>query len=532
VDITWTSGLSSIDGLGSARHSDGTHADQGGLVPVPARASDVPDEADVRQWLTCLRQPDRLAETSLVALLRDQGRLPETETGIEVGRAAAALLTESIERLRAADGASREEQLPYDVLQTSFLSGMKRVQAASRLGISPRQLTRYRSRAIHLLRVELATVAPAPTSVYRFPPVPAIIDFQARPAMSNRIVQALDAERFVHVHGHMGIGKTCLVADLAVRVASGRPVLWYRFRGGVNDSLASLLFELGEHLRGRGRPAPAEAFGSAGVVDLGLVSRMIVRDLDGLPLMLVLDDYHVVDGDSAVAGFLDDATARLTGLRVVTIGRHSDPPAGAGMAIEVQPMTRLETQNLLSQLSVRTSPEMGDAIQRWTAGLPQLIRLAGSWLRSASDEEVARGLTGFTDLEEVQSFLLGSIAELIDTADRTVLDAASVFRQPFNNEALAFVGNLSVGTVRDTSRRLVRAHVGARSRDGNVAFFHGSVREYFYSRLTPQRRAELHGRVAEWYDRTEQREEAAFHRAQAEQDPPAPRRTPRRKLPT
>ncbi len=480
---------------------------------VATRATNVPAEADVRLWLTCLRQPDRLAETSLVDLLREQGRLPSTDSGVELGRAAAAALTQSIERLRPADGASREEQLPYDVLHTAFLADLKRVQAASRLGISPRQLSRYLSRAIRLLQTELAAGAPSPTSVYRFRPVPAIIDFQPRPAMSNALANALESHRFVHVHGHMGIGKTCLVADLAVRLAKSRPVLWYRFRSGVNDSLTSLLFELGEHLRGRGRSAAADALGPG--ADLSLVGRLVVRDLDGLPLLIVLDDYHVVGDDSVIAGFLDDAAARLRDLIVVTIGRHSDPPAGAGTALEVQPMTRMETQTLLAQLGLRTKPEMGDAIQRWTAGLPQLIRLAGSWLRSASDEEVARGLTGFTDLDEVQSFLLGSIAELIDTADRRVLDAASMFRQPFNNEALAFVAELSVGAVRDTSRRLVRAHVGSRSRDGNVAFFHASVREYFYSRLHPELRSNLHHRMAEWYDRVGDREESDFHGSQA-----------------
>lgn len=460
-----------------------------------------------------LRQPDRLAETSLVPLLREQGRLDAELGGVELGEAAGAALIAAIERLRPAAGSAREAQLPYLVLQNSFLSGMKREQSASRLGISTRQLTRYRSRAIQLLGAELARPPVETPATYRFPPVPAISDFQSRPALTRGLLRALAEQHFVHVHGHSGIGKTALIADLAVNGGIGRPVLWHRFRSGLNDSLASLFFELAEHLRARGRPTTASTLAkSMPTPDLNLLTRLLVRELDGLPTLLVLDDYHVVEAAGSIGAFLDDAVTRLPELHVITIGRHSDPPAGTRLTVEIQPMTRLETQTLLDQLGVRATPELASSIQRWTAGLPQLIRLAASWLRTVSEAEVSRGLAAFNELDEVQDFLLSSIAELMGTADRAVLDAASVFRQRFNDSAVAYVAGLSAGTVRDTSRRLVRAHVGTRSREGTVAFFHISVREYFYSRLSDERRLQLHERAGEWCLNANMSDEALYHR--------------------
>lgn len=473
----------------------------------------VPDENEVRRWLMVLRQPDRLAETSLVDLLRDQGRLDAERSGVEAGEAAGAALVAAIERLRPGPGSSREAQLPYLVLHSSFLAGMKREQAASRLGISTRQLTRYRTRAFQLLGTELVRPPEQTPTTYRFPPVPAISEFQPRPALMRGLLKTLSEQHYVHVHGHMGIGKTSLVADLAVNAGVGRPVLWHRFRRGLNDSLASLLFELAEHLRARGRPSTAISLAeSLPSPDLNLLSRLLVRELDGLPTLLILDDYHVAEHETAIAALLDDAVTRLPELHVITIGRHSDAPPGARATFEVQPMTRLETQTLLEQLGVKTSPELAQSIQRWTAGLPQLIRLAASWLRTVGDAEVTKGLAAFSELEEVQDFLLGSIAELMGNADRAVLDAASVFRQRFNDAAVAHVAGLSVGTVRDTSRRLVKAHVGTRSREGSVAFFHISVREYFYSRLTAAQRSELHARAEEWCALAKLPEEVAHHR--------------------
>lgn len=471
---------------------------------------------DVRRWLDLLHQPDHLAETNIIEVLRDLGRLPTELVGVDAGRAAAKALVASIERLRPADAAGPDEHLPYRVLHTCFVADLKAAAAARQLGMSTRSLTRWRGRAIRLLALELlARVAPTPDG-YRFSPIPAILDFQPRPGVTGKLRHGLTHDRYLHVHGPKGIGKTCLVAELAIELQAATPVLWYRFRTGVNDSAGTLLFEVAEHLRGRGKPQSAEAITRAApAIDVGPISRLVLRDLNGTPLLLVLDDYHLAEHDPAIAGFLDDAVPRLPDLRVITIGRHSEPPPGVGASYVVPPMTRLETEQLLVHAGVRSDPVMTDGIRRWTAGIPQLIKLAATWLTTASDAEVTRGLTAFTELDEVQNFLVGSVAELIDNADRAVLDAASMFRQHFNDAALAHVADSSIGAVADTSARLVHSHVATRSRAGDVAFFHTSIREYFYQRLASPRRAELHRRAADWYLRHGNPSEARYHERMA-----------------
>lgn len=481
--------------------------------PPQHEASEVPSEDDVRRWLGHLHQPDLLAQTNIVDVLRNQGRLSSDQTGVDLGRAAATLLAESIERLKPAPDASPDQKLIYRVLQTRYLLGLKHAQAAHRLDVSSRQLSRWAARAVTLLTTELAGTPLVPTEAYRFTPIPAIIDFQARPAVTSRLRLCLTQHRYAHVHGPKGIGKTSLVAELAIELQSVAPVLWYRFRPGINDSAATLLFEIAEHLRMRSRPDSATALAHGfPAVDIGLISRLMLRELSGMPLILVLDDYHFGEHDPAIAGFLDDAVTRLTDLRVITIGRHTNPPQGAGATYVIPPMSRLEAQQLLAQAGVEVDPAMAEAIRRWTTGVPQLIRLAASWLAAASESEVTRGLAAFNELDEVQDFLLGSIAELIDTADRAVLDAASIFRRYFSDEALAYVIDSTVGAVRDTSRRLVHSHVATRSRNGDVAFFHTSIREYFYQRLTPESRPRLHLRAADWYARHGSPDEARHHR--------------------
>jgi ATP/maltotriose-dependent transcriptional regulator MalT len=514
--------------------------------PTPGQRPPAPTEANIRRWLTWLAQPNTPPDAALTDLLRRHGELPAGGTETQSNRAVATALRQVIERFRAGPDAPWREQLPYRVLQTCYLAGLKHFQAASELALSPRQLSRERTRAVRLVQAALAdalaeagpsatTLPPAdepPPSVtptpnapsYQFTPIPAILDFQNRAATISQLGRLVTRDRFVHVHGPRGIGKTCLVAELALDRRAATPVLWYRFRAGVNDTPASLLFELAEHLRSRGRPSPAEKFDTPTPPEPAILGRLILRELTDLPLLLVLDDFHVVEHDPTIAGFLDDAVSRLQQLHVIVIGRHADPPDASATSFEIPPMTRLETQKLLTQAGLRPNPSMAHAIQRWTAGIPQLIRLAATWLQAANDDEIARGLTAFTELDTVQAFLLGSITELVASADRTVLDAASLFRQHFSDEAVAHVAGLTVGTVRDTSRRFVTAHLATRSRNGDVAFFHASVREYFYNRLDEPRRSQLHQRAANWFETHGFPDEARHHRtAAARSTKPAPR---------
>jgi len=494
----------------------GAHDSLSETIFVSTAANGPPTEADVRRWLSLLERPDRLVDSDLVTLFRARSLLPAELTGLDAARAAARTLVELIERIRPADGAARRQYLPYRVLHLCFVQGMKNVQVAQQLGMSVRQLSRERGAGVRLLQVELEKAAApvAETRQYRFMPIPAILDYQPRLHVSTGLGRALAEHKLVHVHGPRGIGKTSLVAEFAIEHERVTPVLWYRVRRGVNDTLPSLLFEIAEHLMTRGPTVVAAAI-EAGSVDPGVLTRMVIRELAALNLLLVLDDYHIAEGDLAIAGFIDDAANRLDGLRVITISRHSDPPSGSRASIDVPAMTRIETQKLLAQYGVRTTPAMADRIRKWTSGIPQLISFAASWLHIASDEDVARGLEAFAEYDAVQTFLLDSISELVAAAERSVLDAASVFRQQYNDEALAQVAGLTIGAVRDTNRRLIRSHLATRSRSGSVAFFHTSVREYFYSRLEPERRAELHSRAAAWYEGHAQPAEARYHREAA-----------------
>jgi ATP/maltotriose-dependent transcriptional regulator MalT len=502
-----------------------------GVAGPPGPVRSAVTDADVRRWLRSLHRPDRLAEPRLRDLLSTHQLLPDPASDLTVGKAAVELLLAAMERMRAPDRATRHERLPYLVLRLCDVERAKVFQAANKLGLSERQLTRERARAIAVLREELVAPTPPPApSSYRPHPVPRIRDFLPRPALVEQIERALVRHRLVVVAGPPGIGKTSTVAEVAAMLAKSTALLWCRFRPGITDSAPALLFELGEYLASRGS-ADLDTYLSSALPDIdpALAGRLALRDLALQPHLMVFDDFQFVEQDDRIRGMIEDFAARLADIRIIVISRHRDTSLAGSHTLALPALVAGETERLMAVRGAEPEPGLVDLVQSWTSGIPHLVSLAATWLRTNSETDLTAAAASLNDLAEVQAFLLESITELLDPDDRGVLEAASIFRDQFTDQALAYVADQTRGAVMDASRRLVNAHIATRSRTGDCAFFHASVRDYVYQRLDAARRATLHTRAAEWATQRGLQAEATHHRGEATRArrTGAPRRPPR-----
>jgi len=206
----------------------------------------------------------------------------------------------------------------------------------------------------------------------------------------RRLVEALGgglARGRVLVCAPAGFGKTALLADWAR--GGGRPVAWLGLDGGDSDPArfwryaVAALDRARPGLAGRVGPPPARSFE-------GLVTALInelAADRGPEEVLLVLDDYHLVDSGpvhESVAFLLENLPP---GLRVVVSSR-SDPPL---------PLARLRARGQLAELraaDLRFTPEEAAGLLREAIGseLPGAARGVGGG--AATGRAVAAGACG------------------------------------------------------------------------------------------------------------------------------------------
>lgn len=148
----------------------------------------------LRALLPNLDRPHRLDTPEVRTLLRAHGRSPSKPTPTAVGAAAASLIRDKIAALQPPTGSTWAQRMPHAVLETCFLRGLKNYQAAQKLGISERQLSRERTRALQLLAEELAPPAPVSVSPDR---VPSTEGHFGRDALVRRLAEVAAKERLV-----------------------------------------------------------------------------------------------------------------------------------------------------------------------------------------------------------------------------------------------------------------------------------------------------------------------------------------------
>lgn len=288
---------------------------------------------ELRDALSHLHNPRRLDTPANRRLLEAYGRMPSPVTSLAVGHAVGDLLVEKIEALRPPLDAKPVAWMPYRVLTACFVEGRKSYQAAHDLGLSERQMSRERGKAISSLRQELAAVPfRVQVPLERIPDAAGFVD---RPEVMARLVSALASHRRVSVTGPAHVGKTSLVAAF-VRQADFDSVFWLTFRIGINVSLPGLLWDLGNFLsRERNSTLADYLVESLPRPDMGIATRLALQVLDdSARRLLVLDNYQPVELAVEISAFIDEVVARVEGIRVITIGTA----AAYAPVVEVPPL--------------------------------------------------------------------------------------------------------------------------------------------------------------------------------------------------
>ncbi len=320
-----------------------------------------------------------------------------------------------------------------------------------------------------------------------------------------------------------GSGKSTLVASWAL--GAQRPVAWLQVEASDSDPASfwsSLVAAIGRCRPDVGSavgPVVIGAQGDGHVVVPAIVNAFIdVED----PLVVVIDDYHLIDNDNVHRGverLIDLCPAQLT-LVVVT---RVDPPFRLGrmrvrkrifeIRAEHLRFATDEATALLGSVGNELSPERLSALCSRTEGWAAGLVLAGLSLEHAPDPD--RFVDAFRgDDQLVVSYLSDELLDAISAGDRQRLLETAVLDHLTGPLIDAITGS-SDGTswLAETAARnqlIIRL-----DSTGEWFRYHHLLRDLLLleaRRTMSHRLAELHGRAADWFASHDDHQRGVVHR--------------------
>jgi DNA-binding CsgD family transcriptional regulator len=330
------------------------------------------------------------------------------------------------------------------------------------------------------------------------------------------------------VRGEAGIGKSRLVAELAARAED----MGHRVVAGRADDLdQGIPFAVFRDVLARLAPSAgieAEADALRAAVDGGpdepgaehlstafaALRRLLAATGDGRPVVLVLEDLHVADGESLALAAL---VIRLADLPVLTVATLRPGPGAAGLerlcermafdgrgsVIDLEPLDRDATRELVTAvLGAVPDDDLTAAVTDQSRGNPFF---AGEVVRSLLEAGAlvvegnrARLMAGSPAVQLRPSTAL---LRRLFLGSPTDVELAKVMAA-FGRFSLRHLGvaerltGLAGGEVAASFDRLVASGLVAAAADGGYEFTHAIVRATLYEDIGPAERRRIHSAIA------------------------------------
>src|SRR5919109_446351 len=234
----------------------------------------------------------------------------------------------------------------------------------------------------------------------------------------GRLVSAITAvpgAKLTLVSAPAGSGKTTLLAEWSASRGERRPFAWLSLDASDNDPVRfyeGVIAALRLVVPGVGEQALSALAGPTSLTDVALPSLVNELGVRDQPLVLVLDDYHLVVNPT-IHESLDFLLEHLPATLQLAIASRTEPPLGLarlrvrGELVEINApelrFTRKEATSLLNELGGLVRHELA---RTEPALVPELHRRASAWFRDhGSASEAIRHSTAAGDVRQASELI-------------------------------------------------------------------------------------------------------------------------------
>ncbi|MEM2899644.1 MAG: tetratricopeptide repeat protein, partial [Thermoplasmata archaeon] len=304
----------------------------------------------------------------------------------------------------------------------------------------------------------------------------------------DEIKDLIETHRIVIVHGIAGIGKTTLALKVLSEYKQSMNTFWYRFHEW--DTLRNVLVQLCEFFYACGKKALKTYVEGAKTIDINSAVEAFERDVKELSALIVFDDYQkAVEEISLFFAAITEIMEGVKGVKILIMTRRLpgfyDRRAVAVKEIiaemKLKGLDRESSKEILKLKNI-VDDEVIDEIYKLTEGHPLSLEL----LDSVDDLGMQNNIMKFVH-EEVFSKLAPE--------EKKLLRIASVYRYPVSSKAFFVDEEVSYEALDKLIDRALVQEVSFERYD-----IHDLIREFFYTRLTPQQKSYYHLCAAKYYE--------------------------------
>src|SRR6267378_2367918 len=321
---------------------------------------------------------------------------------------------------------------------------------------------------------------------------PVVKNFVGRDSELSQLLSVVSANQVAVVWGVAGVGKSTLAAK-SVEPLRGKRSIWYaRLRTWSN--LGGVLLPFARFLGKLRRTKLLHYLSSTKQPAVGDLGPILKEDFEGIDAVLYFDD--IQDAPHELQHFLRllvEMKPEVPDMSVVLISRplphiiDRREVAVTKRVIEIK-LDGLDkaAARLLVRPEIIAKPEEFEEVYKRTGGVPLLLELAQPMTRPAYTSDAS-------------AFVQNEILKRLTPGAYEVVALASVFRTTVKRDALFVLPT----TRPEHIEELVKFDLLQERPDGRFDI-HDLVREFVYSRLTPQQLIQHHTGAAEFLAKSEE----------------------------